>query len=191
MRAKHLWRQVTHLGTCTSYGAADNADFHSCFWTLPSLQWAWFLQHIWKNALAIFALFLRLQCQPVHSQDEHNSHLLIRCRLEVSIFLWCLIWNLNEIHLKYFLKIISERERLCSKEWESPCLQPVPMHGTWFALPLSLDLLTLCQVICVGCRPSSTSEQGFKWLFVHSPWMSGWLIQVCKWWQWGSGRQAR
>lgn len=84
-----------------------------------------------------------------------------------------LIWNLQEIHFKYFLKIISGRERLGSKEWQSACLQTVPMQGTWFALPFSLDLLTLCQIIGVGWCPSSISEQGFKWLFVHTPWMSG------------------
>ena len=55
-----------------------------------------FAAHL-EKALAIFALFLRLQHRPVRSPDEHKSQLLIRCRVITNFFLQCLIWNLQEI----------------------------------------------------------------------------------------------
>lgn len=147
--------ETEHLGTCWN-----------CWWFRLSLLFSntsshtagrLFAVHL-EKALAVFALFLRLRRQLLHSPDEHNSQLPIRCRLVTNFFPLLSYLKSSGDTSKYFLKIISQRERLHSKKWDLACLQIVTMHGICFALPFWLHLLILCQVICIYCWLSSISK---------------------------------
>lgn len=149
---------------------------------LPVIPWGRLFTVHSEKAQPIFSLFLRLQCQPLHSPYEHNSQLLIRCRLITNFPRSDVLFEIYERYFKYFL--ISEGA-FHSKEGDGARLQTVATHGTCSALPFQQDLCRVHKATCIYCWLPFISEHylrewGFRRPRVLSMPMGSRLFWMCE-----------